>query len=434
MNAKGAAAYYQGEYAKALIYFFEALEYDQKHDLKEEQADVLNNIGLIYKLTDKTKEAISIYQRALMINKEVEDVAGQSHLYQSLSEAFISIRELENAILYIDSAIVIAEKLQDTLQLAINYNSKGLAIFELANDPVNAKTILDKAKGYLELAPNQEVIVHNYINLGKVNKALGYKPQAIKYFEQAYEIIKNTERSQLLETICEHLQISYNEIGDFKNAYKYLVLSKGFNDKVANTEKIKQIEQLQTQYQTAEKQKEIELQKLKLEKLESEKLFTYSLLGIFTFLVCILLYTIRTKINTNKLLKVKQKIIEKNVKQKELLLKEIHHRVKNNLQVISSLLSLQVSHSIDPLVNSAIMEGQSRVQSMSLIHQGLYHDGDLMGLDVKNYLEKLFGHLFATYNISSERIKLLLDIEQLSLDVDTLIPFLIKEKARLLCR
>lgn len=114
--------------------------------------------------------------------------------------------------------------------------------------------------------------------------------------------------------------------------------------------------------------------------------------------------------------------IARNLKEKELLLREIHHRVKNNLQLVSSLLTLQGRSIDDESILQAINEGKSRVRSMALIHQDLYSNDSLMEIGVKKYLENLAHELFETYNINRDRIKLYMDIENVQIDVDTLIP------------
>ena len=115
-------------------------------------------------------------------------------------------------------------------------------------------------------------------------------------------------------------------------------------------------------------------------------------------------------------------MISRNLEEKEILLKEIHHRVKNNLQVISSLLSLQGRQTDNPEIEAAIRESKDRVKSMSLIHQSLYQKDNLTGIEIKDYFEKLFRSLFDSYNIRREDIKLDMEIDDLMLDVDTVIP------------
>ncbi len=116
------------------------------------------------------------------------------------------------------------------------------------------------------------------------------------------------------------------------------------------------------------------------------------------------------------------KLITRSNEEKNILLKEIHHRVKNNLQVISSLLKLQSGYIKDDAALQAIAEGRSRVQSMALLHQNLYREDNLTGVNMKEYFDNLIQGLFDTYNISSDRITLHKNIEPIQLDVDTVVP------------
>ncbi|HYL75165.1 MAG TPA: histidine kinase dimerization/phosphoacceptor domain -containing protein [Bryobacteraceae bacterium] len=107
---------------------------------------------------------------------------------------------------------------------------------------------------------------------------------------------------------------------------------------------------------------------------------------------------------------------------KELLLKELHHRVKNNLQVISSLLAMQAESVEDASAIRALQESQERVQCMALIHERLNRDSVPDRLDFREYLETLSRDLFYSYGVDTERIKLRFEVEPLSLGLDQAIP------------
>lgn len=118
----------------------------------------------------------------------------------------------------------------------------------------------------------------------------------------------------------------------------------------------------------------------------------------------------------------KNQIIQRQANDLEVLMKEIHHRVKNNLQVVSSLLDLQ-SHSIsDAQAHEAVKEGKNRVQSMALIHQNLYSEGNIKGIKLKEYVSNLLQTLCDSYNVTSEKVKISVTVDDLKLDVDTMIP------------
>ena len=115
--------------------------------------------------------------------------------------------------------------------------------------------------------------------------------------------------------------------------------------------------------------------------------------------------------------RIKQSLIEK-----ESLLKEIHHRVKNNLQVISSLFSLQSNYISDPQTLAVFGESRQRVHSMALIHEKLYRDTDLAKIDFAEYVNDLGANLFSSYLVGPETIKLRIEVEELFLNIQYAIP------------
>lgn len=108
--------------------------------------------------------------------------------------------------------------------------------------------------------------------------------------------------------------------------------------------------------------------------------------------------------------------------EKELLLKEIHHRVKNNLMIISSLLNIQSSYIKDKEARGIFKESQNRAKSMALIHERLYQSTDLKKIDMGDYIRTLSNNLFDTYVTNPDKIHLHLDIEDISVDINTSIP------------
>lgn len=116
-----------------------------------------------------------------------------------------------------------------------------------------------------------------------------------------------------------------------------------------------------------------------------------------------------------------QKRLQDSVKEKEMLLKEIHHRVKNNLQIVSSLLSLQSTYIKDEQLREIFKESQNRIKSMSLIHEKLYKSEDLTSISFSDYVRVLAHDLVRSYG-ASDRITLTIDVEDISLGIDTAIP------------
>jgi PAS domain S-box-containing protein len=114
--------------------------------------------------------------------------------------------------------------------------------------------------------------------------------------------------------------------------------------------------------------------------------------------------------------------IRASLREKEVLLKEIHHRVKNNLQIVSSLLSLQTEYIRDPEMLRIFRESQARVKSMALIHEKLYRSTNLAQIDFGEYLRELTIHLFRSYDAPARGLELVLDVEPVVLGLDRSIP------------
>lgn len=114
--------------------------------------------------------------------------------------------------------------------------------------------------------------------------------------------------------------------------------------------------------------------------------------------------------------------IRESLQEKEILLQEIHHRVKNNLQIISSLLDLQSQQIKELTILEMFRDSHSRVKSMALVHENLYQSKNYAQVNFKDYIQSLTNHLFKVYGIHTDRINLELDLDELTLNIDTAIP------------
>jgi len=114
--------------------------------------------------------------------------------------------------------------------------------------------------------------------------------------------------------------------------------------------------------------------------------------------------------------------IHNSLEEKEILLKEIHHRVKNNMQIISSLLKLQSSSIQDEKILQLFKESQNRVKTMALIHEKLYSDSNFADIEISTYLKTLVNYLFRNFVNLSSKLDLTMEVDKIMMDIDTAIP------------
>jgi two-component sensor histidine kinase len=121
-------------------------------------------------------------------------------------------------------------------------------------------------------------------------------------------------------------------------------------------------------------------------------------------------------------LKRAEENIKASLREKDVLLSEIHHRVKNNLQVISSILRLQANNINDSRTNEIFLDAQHRIITMGLVHEKLYRAENFSEIDVKEYIRDLVESVSSSYNPNPDKIKVVMDIDPVSINLDTMIP------------
>ncbi|MFC1769605.1 sensor histidine kinase [Nitrospirota bacterium] len=114
--------------------------------------------------------------------------------------------------------------------------------------------------------------------------------------------------------------------------------------------------------------------------------------------------------------------IKASLREKEVLLQEIHHRVKNNMAIITSLLRLQSRFTENEEIKEILKESQNRIKSMALVHEKLYLEGDLSRINYRDYVENLVNDLCSFYNLSVNKIKIVFDVEDIPMEIDVMIP------------
>lgn len=169
---------------------------------------------------------------------------------------------------------------------------------------------------------------------------------------------------------------------------------------------------------------ESDLQLSRTEINERDKIIYLSVVALMFSLLCVvaLIVAYMKSVKNKRLIESQKQIIEDSLVEKDSLLKEIHHRVKNNLQMVSSLLSLQSKNTRSRAAINALEEGQSRVKAMALIHQKLYQNDDLATIEMQEYIESLVASIHSIFKKEGYQTNIHINAEKTKLDVDRAIP------------
>ena len=422
------AYYFRGNYELALRNHFSALEFRQKSGNKRFIAISYNNIGLVYRSRKEYGNAARYYQKSLEIKKEIRDEQGVLNTLLNIGSAFQSQGKYDSAFYYATEALKQAEKIDARNDILASQGNLAAAMVNLGR--YDEALVLLKEVETKSLAGNvNNNLLSVYESLGDVYSNKGQYAEAEVYYMKGLAVSSKSSRLEQKSIFLRKLAKNCFNKGDYKQAYLFSEQSKQISDTLFTDENSRQINEMAAIYETGEKEKRIE--KLNSENIVSASLAerrkkerNYFIIASVLFLGMAWLAYMAFSSNKKKkeLLSSQNAIIEKSLTEKEFLMKEIHHRVKNNLQVVSSLLKLQSHYIKDEQAQEAVKDSRNRVQSMALIHQNLYQDNNLTGIDVQDYISKLCDNLFQSYNIHPHRIKLIKEIQPLSLDVDTVVP------------
>lgn len=252
--------------------------------------------------------------------------------------------------------------------------------------------------------------------------------------------VVNHKDNVLASSVKSHLNyllfLTDSATGDYFSAIKHLSFYHNAQEFDLSRAKQENAKKLAVQFETRQKEDSIKLlnQQAALDKsnLQQANLIKDVTIGgiVLALVIAALLYrqsTLRKKNNKtvtlqNKLITNKNEQLENLITEKEWLLKEVHHRVKNNLQIVMSLLYTQAAYLQNTDAIDAIRDSQNRVQAISIIHQKLYSKSNVATIIMSDYVNDLVRHLCACYDCNHRRIKLKEVIEQVNLDISQAVP------------
>lgn len=416
----GRQQYYRGNYKVAAGHLNYAMREARILKLPQLESDALEYLGLLYHvLPGSDQQSIAHFSRSFLIKEKLHDQKGMLRMLEKMGDVYYQQQQFDSALYCIQRSIGLANALRLHPDADISRLDRA-GVYIRLNKLKEAENDLGYIAGKADTADFNIRIRYN-IQKGNLMMAQRQFEAAKKYYDNALATANDISVPEMYAMVYKQMAEAYSLQGLFKEAYQY---SKQYNTHLSGfyAENAGTIKELEYIFNTSLTKDEIaylnEQNSLKARLLRNERRQRAVLLigaAVLLLLSALVFYLYRQQKNKNA-------VINKQSADLHALMQEIHHRVKNNLQIISSLLELQSVHIKDPQAALAIKESRNRVQSMALIHQHLYGEKNVQAIAVDEYITHLAQHLFHSYNIQSGQVTLQTDIEKLNLDIDTVIP------------
>ena len=327
---------------------------------------------------------------------------------------YLALKNYEEAIKYFEHSIAIGERYGFHNNLSDVYISL-VDLNVYLNQFEKAENAGENAIKYAELLDNNFMLMRSWLSVGKMQNLQGKYISAIESVERSIEIAgEDFGDKYYLSQAYEVLGKAYAFNHNYKDALSAFEEYDRLKNEIFTAEADRRISLIQTEFDVAGKEDTIELQGITIKRQRIRQTL-FIVFASLLFIMLLLIYIAYQNIRKKRILLQKQNL------EKEFLLKEIHHRVKNNLGVVSSLLELQAAQNDDPNVIEAMKQSQNRVYSMGMIHQRLYQGKNLATVEMKDYFKNLGQHILDSFGVV-DRVNIEFDMEAIEIDVDTAIP------------
>ncbi len=411
-------------YATASVKYFKALELKKKFGSRRDLAIAYQNLGVVFAIQREFERAEQYLKDAILIYKEIGDSSKYYSGLMDLSSMFRDNGKYDKALKGLHESYQYRLRIGDKTPIGICVYNLALTSY-LNKEYDESISFFNQAKSIFTELGSTRRLVGCHVRLARLYLDLNQYSASEKECEAGLEL---TTSSYQLQRLHGALSEIYFNTGRYKLAYTHQAKHNHISDSTLRAANRVKMVEMQNKFDDEANKREIaELTFANgqiEQKAKNKDLLNYILWGAFiVILVIALMYyrLFRIKQRTNDALRDKNQIIQHSLEEKDVLLREIHHRVQNNLQFVSSLLNLQARQVDDQKTLDVLKGCKQRIQSMALIHQKLYQETSLNRINILNYTQNLVESLQSSYGIDSGSIRTELNIDKIHLDINSAI-------------
>lgn len=423
----------RGNFNKALYYAIEAVRSMERTADSAGAGYFYEKIANVYRDMGKTSESIVWYKKAFDKFETTDDGVNRTFIFGlcgQIVRGLIKTGQVTEALSFLNRTI---KKYPPSVTWEKEY------ITGVQGDCYNALKQYDLAeKYYLQMVQYEEsddepvTNVDAYYVIGKFYIERERYEKAGLYLNKALAVSRETEPgvSTLSNLMDIHLFLFKvdSAAGNYLSAMRHFRQHKALSDTIFSNAKSREIEELQIQYETTQKENNInmlqherDIQQARLKQAGILKNVTLACIMLLLIIIVLLYNRYRLKLRSHNDLQQLITVQKKLISEKEWLLKEIHHRVKNNLQIVMSLLGTQSAFLDNEAALKANRESQHRIQTMALIHKKLYQSDNMSLINMQSYIQELVNYLRDSFD-AWNRINFDISIAPEHLEVSQAVP------------
>jgi len=387
--------------------YLQALRRAEKLDDKRSLANIYYNMGLINQRQQNNQKAEEQIRKALRYAELANDTLQTANICIMAGVMAFLLEKTDSCSYWFNRSAALFEAVGKEDKAAFARSKLG-NIYEAQGQYTLATPLFLQALKTAQKSQDSIRIMGAYINMATNGFNLKQYESALRYAREARQFAAALGRDFEYQEMLSIESAILENMGNTSAAIQVLRQYVQHHDSVLNIQRAQHIAELETRYETEKKEATIALQEQALRDVRIRFWLTAALLAL-------------ALAGGGLLFGLARQLRRRNA-EKEVLIKEIHHRVKNNLQIISSLLYLQSRQITDEAALDAVREGQNRVDAMGLIHQKLYVGANVAAVDMPEYLQQLGATLLDSFGKHDDAIQIRYEVQSLRLDVDTAVP------------
>ncbi|ASS49276.1 MAG: hypothetical protein A3D31_03875 [Candidatus Fluviicola riflensis] len=391
----------KGQYKKSLHLFKVALAICEKNALGGYKSSIHEKLGDVNCSIKEFDKAMEEYHISLYLSKKITNVNRQISAMQKLGNLHFDLAHLDSALIYFQKAIDLSRKNE-----IMDYEASLLtsyARYFMAKGDLNEARI--KIEESIHLFNASELYIGRdqaYFYAGEIYYKLKLQPLSNKALLHSFELAEKSGNLLIKEKSCKLLAQLYKDIGEYEKSVEFYEKYISYKDQRRGQDEVNEVLKFNIQSEflqinltdSLNRQKEVELLNLEHERFKegesTKSILFYIGIGVLLLVLAFTIYSLLIRRKRAFELKHKNTIITEALHTKEILLKEVHHRVKNNMQVVSSLLMLKSRSTTDESAKSALIDSQKRIDSMLLAHQKMYRNNNFEEIEITEYALDIF--------------------------------------------